>query len=159
MITYDQANNRFNFRVAGIAINKGRVLLHRCEGVDFWALPGGRVELQEDTKTTIIREMKEEIDEAITVERLVWCCENFFRHMSKDYHELCFYYLITFNEDASILKRQGAFEASEIDGAMLTYKWFEFDEIKALYLLPDFLKEGLLDLPATMAHIIYNELE
>ena len=159
MITYDESNNKFNFRVAGISYNEGKVLLHRYEGFDFWALPGGRAELGEDTRTTIIREMKEELNEEISVERLVWCCENFFRHIGKDFHELSFYYLISFSDESKILVKQGDFEVKEIDGSILTYRWFKLDELRDLYLVPEFLKDGLIDLPSSIEHIIYNELE
>lgn len=33
----------FNYRVAGIWIKNGYVLLHRFVNDDFWTLPGGRV--------------------------------------------------------------------------------------------------------------------
>jgi len=37
----------FNFRAAGIILDGDWVLLHRAEIDDFWAPPGGRVELGE----------------------------------------------------------------------------------------------------------------
>lgn len=56
-ISYEQNNNKFNFRVAGIVMDAGRVLLHTTEQDDFWNLPGGRVELNETTEAAIVREM------------------------------------------------------------------------------------------------------
>ena len=47
MITFEEGEVGFNYRVVGIAVNGNQVLLHRAENDDFWSLPGGRVELLE----------------------------------------------------------------------------------------------------------------
>lgn len=62
MITFERGTSKFNFRVAGVAIHNNKILIHMYEGFDFWALPGGRAELQETTIETIKREMKEELN-------------------------------------------------------------------------------------------------
>ena len=48
MITYDVGQIRFNYRVVGVAVEDGHVFLHRDAIDDFWAMPGGRAELQEE---------------------------------------------------------------------------------------------------------------
>lgn len=63
MITFERENNKFNFRVSGIAIHNNRLLLHTTLTDDFWNLPGGRVEFNESTDQTIIREFKARTDE------------------------------------------------------------------------------------------------
>ncbi len=70
MITFTREGVRFNHRVAGIAIDDGRVLLHQFEGEDFWALPGGRAELLEPATETLRREMREELAIEVDVIRL-----------------------------------------------------------------------------------------
>jgi ADP-ribose pyrophosphatase YjhB (NUDIX family) len=62
MITMTRNNARFGMRVAGVAIHERHVLLHRAEHDDFWALPGGRVEMLEPADVSLKREMKEEMD-------------------------------------------------------------------------------------------------
>ncbi|MGD0032945.1 hypothetical protein SLT67_16395 [Paenibacillus illinoisensis] len=49
-ISYERNNSKFNFRVAGIVMDVGRVLLHKTEQDDFWNLPGGRVEMMRRQK-------------------------------------------------------------------------------------------------------------
>ena len=83
MITFVRNNVRFGLRVAGIAIHKGHVLLHRAECDDFWALPGGRGELLEPAVAALKREMKEEMDADVTVVRLLWVLENFFEYRTQ----------------------------------------------------------------------------
>ena len=45
MITFEENHVRFTNRIVGIALDRDRVLLHRTDDMDFWALPGGRAEL------------------------------------------------------------------------------------------------------------------
>jgi 8-oxo-dGTP pyrophosphatase MutT (NUDIX family) len=70
MITFNRSDECFNFRVAGIAIDNDHVLLHRAVGETFWTCPGGRAEIGETTSQTLVREIKEELNEDIEVVRL-----------------------------------------------------------------------------------------
>ncbi len=70
---------RFHYRVAGVATHDGRVLLHRSENDDFWSLPGGRTQHSESAAAALRREMREELGAEVTVVRLLWVVENFFR--------------------------------------------------------------------------------
>lgn len=57
-------NNSFHARASAIIYNKDKtkVLLFKVEdGRDFYLLPGGRIEFNEDSLTAIKREIKEEI--------------------------------------------------------------------------------------------------
>ena len=48
MLTFDLEGERFMYRVAGVAVIDGRVLLRQFEGEDdFYVVPGGRVEMRE----------------------------------------------------------------------------------------------------------------
>ena len=58
MITFDHNNSRFTYRVAGVALHAGRVLLNTVQGFDFWFLPGGRCELREAATEALMREMR-----------------------------------------------------------------------------------------------------
>jgi 8-oxo-dGTP pyrophosphatase MutT (NUDIX family) len=78
MIRVDKGDARFNYRVAGVAVHDDSVLLHKADGDDFWAFPGGRAELGERAEQTLLREMREEIGVAVEVGRLLWDVENFF---------------------------------------------------------------------------------
>jgi ADP-ribose pyrophosphatase YjhB (NUDIX family) len=63
-------NQVFIYRVAGIAYDKERILLHKSENSSFWALPGGACEFGELGKEALEREMKEEIKADVKIENL-----------------------------------------------------------------------------------------
>ena len=44
--------------------------------------------MQETAEETLKREMREEMQTDITVQRLLWVVENFFQHGGKAFHEL-----------------------------------------------------------------------
>ncbi|WP_105616441.1 NUDIX hydrolase [Vallitalea okinawensis] len=155
MICFDRGKNRFNLRVAGVSIYNGRVLLHRTEKDDFWALPGGRNEFNEFSEQTLVREMKEEIDEVVEVNRLLWIVENFFEHESKEFHETSFYYLMDFNEDSLVLTKE-EFRGIEGDGYLI-YKWFDIEDIDEVEVYPTFIKKKLLNLSPEIEHIMVRE--
>ncbi len=70
----------FNLRAAGVWIDDGHVLLQGDAREDFWALPGGRVELMEPAEVALRRELREELafGEQTEIGRLLWVVQNFF---------------------------------------------------------------------------------
>src|SRR4051794_23288156 len=94
MIRFDKDNNRFNYRVVGVAFRHDKVLLHQAAGDDFWALPGGRAEFGESAEQTLKREMIEELDAEVEIVRLLWFVENFFTYADLNYHEIALYFLM-----------------------------------------------------------------
>lgn len=155
MITFNQGDECFNFRIAGIALDDNYALLHRSEGEAFWTFPGGRAEIGETASQTLIREMKEELNEDIEVIRLLWLVENFFDYAQKNYHELAFYFLMQFPKRSPYLVKNKSFRGME-GGIPMEFKWFPVDcnVLKDLPLLPSFLQHSLSNLPNSVAHIV-----
>ncbi|RCW45445.1 NUDIX hydrolase [Paenibacillus prosopidis] len=147
MITFEKENNKFNFRVAGIAIHDNRILLHTTLKDDFWNLPGGRVEFNESTDLTILREIKEELDIEVRIEELLFVNEDFFEYDGKKYHEICFYYLITFPLGHEIIRIDDEFYGIEDEGRLI-FKWFLIDQLIELNVYPEILRTELLKLKA-----------
>jgi ADP-ribose pyrophosphatase YjhB (NUDIX family) len=92
MISVDVGCFRFQLRAAAVVIHDRFVLLHRLEGDEFWALPGGRVEPGEDARSALIREMGEELTETVKCDELLYVVENFFAHAGKPNHEIGLYF-------------------------------------------------------------------
>ncbi len=155
MITFDRDNVRFTNRIVGVALDRGRVLLHRTDDMTFWALPGGRAELLEPSPETLVREMQEEIDTEVQVDRLLWVAENFFEYGPRSYHEIGFYYLMHLPVD-SPLRDQPSFLGHE--GHMPVYfEWHPVASLENVVLYPTFLRTGLKSIPASVVHIIHTD--
>jgi 8-oxo-dGTP pyrophosphatase MutT (NUDIX family) len=112
VIRFDDGGRRFNYRIVGVAIHDGLVLLHRAGDEPFWTLPGGRAEMGEAAEQTIRREIREELSTDVEVLRLLWLVENFFDYDGVSYHELALYFLIRFPPDSAPLT-QNAFESTD----------------------------------------------
>ena len=134
----------FNYRVAGILIKNEHVLIHKQVNDLHWAIPGGRVEVLEDSQTSIIREMKEELGYKVKVENLLWVTENFFEYNNRNFHELGFYYHISLKEDEINFQTE-AFHG--LEGERLIYKWTPIRELEHIPLFPEFLRTGLKQIP------------
>ena len=61
-------------RVSVIVIEEGKILLvcHEKEGRTYWVLPGGGVDFGETLEEAAVRELKEETNLDITVDKLVF---------------------------------------------------------------------------------------
>lgn len=142
MLTFERQNNKFNFRVAGIAIHNNKILLHTTPDHDYWVLPGGRVEFNESTSDGIVREIQEELGVFVHVDRLSYVHELIFTEDAKNFHELGFYYLISLPENNEITDKESEFNGIE-DGGRLIFRWFSFDELNQIEVYPEFIKRDI----------------
>ena len=77
-IKIDTNEGKFKFRVCGILKHNDKYLTVKMNSNNFYCLPGGHVELGEDTQTAVLREMHEELGYEIVIKKLVAINENFF---------------------------------------------------------------------------------
>lgn len=57
-IVFPTEQGKFNYRVEGVWIKNGHVLLHKDSNDTNWSLPGGRVKMTEESKTALKREFQ-----------------------------------------------------------------------------------------------------
>ena len=143
----------FNYRVAGIWIEDGHVLLHKDVNESNWSLPGGRVEIAEESQVSIKREFREELNLDITVNGLVWIVENFFEYDGKDIHEIGLYFSVSSQTFIEI--NDTPFNG--IEGDRLIYKWTPIEELKDIELYPEFLRAEIKNLPKNTEHIVQRQ--
>lgn len=158
-IRFDDQGRRFNARVAGLALRDGHLLVHRAVHEPFWVIPGGTAELGEDSRATLVREMREELGVKAEVGRLVFLVENFFRLEGSSWHEFGWYYLMDLPE-AFPFSTDDRIIHEVVDGKhRLEFKWAPATRttLEALPLLPVFLADRIQDLPETTGHIIWND--
>jgi ADP-ribose pyrophosphatase YjhB (NUDIX family) len=159
MISAQIGSARFHFRVAGVWLKERHVLLQGDTREDFWALPGGRVEITERAEDALRRELREELAlDGAAIERLLWITQNFFSYpeWGGDQHELGLYFLIAPRQaDAD---RYGdlarAYPCAEPDST-LTFRWFPVATLSSV-IRPTFLATALRDLP-TQPTLIAHE--
>lgn len=155
MITYTEGKTRFNYRVAGVTLSAGKILLQRLEQDGFWVLPGGRCELLENSATALRREYAEELGVLPTIVRPLWLVENFFVYDDLSFHELPMIYKTDLPRD-SVPYSLEEFSGKET-AVRLRFKWFPLDEVGSITLYPSFLRKRLDPLPERLEHIIHHE--
>ena len=154
MITFDRGNLRFSYRVAGVAIHDGKVLLQKPVEGGFYFLPGGRAELQESAGETLRREMQEELHVDATIGRLLWVVENFFEHNGKTFHELGLYFLMAFADDSPVVDASRTILVEETNHKFIL-QWYALDGLDSIQLYPSFLQTALQSLPDGTEHIVH----
>ena len=156
MISFDLGNHKFQLRAAAVIVHEGSALLHRVKSDDFWALPGGRVELGEDSSHTVVREMYEELHASVTCHRLLFLVENFFLAQGKLNHEIGMYFEAALAPDSHVLGKAESYAGVEAN-SNLEFRWFRQCELQSIDLRPAFLKKSLAEPVLSFAHIVQRE--
>jgi ADP-ribose pyrophosphatase YjhB (NUDIX family) len=151
MIQFPTDRGTFNYRVGGIAVADGHVLLQRVEPDHFWVLPGGRPVMMEAARETLRREMREETGLAAEVGRLVWIVENFFEWAGSRYHEIGLYFEMTVSP-VSLHPFKGREGELEID-----FAWFPLSSLP--FIQPRFIADRLGRLPVSTEHVVWVDGE
>lgn len=118
---------------AAIIINNNKILLTQRgygEYKDKWEFPGGKIEENETKEETIIREIKEELDASIKVEKF----------LTKVEYDYTSFYLKMNVFIASLTSSHLLFKEHE------SYKWIDVSELNALDAL-DLLPADRLIIP------------
>lgn len=143
----------FKFRVSGVIIKDGKVLLVEMDDAGFYCLPGGHVELGETTEEAMIREMKEETTKDTYIKKYLGNIENFFVNKHNvSIHEIAFYYLMDFKDDD--INDLSRVENDEGTLVKLKFKWFNLKELDSVNIKPIFLKEILTKDNLEFGHLI-----
>ena len=149
----------FSYRVAGICVENGRVLLQTTTGEDrSFAFPGGHVAFQETNAETLRREFREEIGAEVRVGELKWVAEVFFPWGDKPCHQICLYYLVELTD--SHTPREGMFLAKEhLEGRSfdLEFHWVPLEEVEKLEVYPTNCPALLKKLDEGVQHFVYRE--
>ena len=157
MISFEVGGSIFNYRVAGLAVDGDRVLLHRAEIDDFWSLPGGRVEAGESSQRALVREMREEIGVDVVVGRLLWVAENFFEYAGDRHHEVGLYFLMELPHRRLPAGGSNEFEGLEDSSLRLFFRWFAPGDLDEIVVKPPFLSRALRAIPTEPTHVVEHQ--
>jgi ADP-ribose pyrophosphatase YjhB (NUDIX family) len=158
MLSFSFGDKRFNYRIVGIALREGHVLLHKEDREEFWSLPGGRAEWFEPSPETLRREMIEELGAEVEVGPLLWVVENFYRQEGQTRHELALYYRIELTQDPRWADLSQPTRGIEAETPM-TFRWFPLEALGDLPLFPAFLAGALREPMTGIRHIIHQDTE
>lgn len=153
-LTFKSPEGAFNYRVAAIIVNDGRLLVLQDEGIPHDYLPGGRVHLGEPAEAALARELREELDIVLPLHRLVFIAESFFTLMGTRYHELCLYHLM--DAPTELLARGESFTRAE-GNEVHHFRWVRFEELRGMSFFPIFLKERIFSLPDAPEFISHQD--
>ena len=158
-ILFKREDGVFSYRVAGICVQNGRVLLQTTTGEDrSFAFPGGHVAFGETNGETLIREFREEIGADVSVGELKWVAEIFFPWGDKLCHQICLYYLVELRDSG--IPMDGAFLGKEhLEGRKfdLEFHWVPIGEVGKLEVYPTQAPELLKKLHEGVQHFVYRE--
>ena len=156
-ISFDQGNQKFNYRVCAMILSENRILAMHDERSPYFYLPGGRVKMGETAEQAVVREIREELGVTMKIARPLWLNQAFFTEDVDGvrYHELCIYFLMDLS-NTDLLERGSGFTLTEGKHTH-TFEWLAFDRLKDEYFYPIFLKKQIFDLPK--AFTIRTELE
>jgi len=152
-VEIDSAEWLFQPRVAAVFMYRDHVLLQGALDGPFWVLPGGRLLPLELTADALVRTMRWELGQEVTIQRLVWVMEYVTPIGGRPVHQLGFYYEVTRPENSPFLDL-GRDHAGTERGHDLSLRWFPIDALADLPLFPEFLRTALRQLPSNPEHIV-----
>ena len=157
-ILFKTEDHVFSYRVGGILVENGKVLLQRDKNGDH-AVIGGHVSFMEQAKDTLVREYMEELHVKIGVDELVAVQENFFMWGDKPCHQVHFYYHVHLTDDT--FPREGEIAGfDQLDNLRvdLDFVWVPMEQLQNISVYPRGI-ERLLEKQNGVIHFVYNELE
>lgn len=154
-IKIDNLSGNFKFRVNGILMHDEEILVVKMDNNPFYCLPGGHVKLGEDSKSAVIREIKEETGYDSHINKLVTTTENFFvRKNGKKIHELGFYYLLHLDDKEEVHNKEYETTEENEEKINLHFKWVPINELKNIDFKPQEVKEKLENGNIDFQHLI-----
>ena len=156
-ISFNQENQRFNYRACAMIISENRILAMHDERSPYFYLPGGRVKMGETAEQAVVREIWEELGVKLKIARPLWLNQAFFTEEVDGirYPELCIYFLMD-SSNTDLSERGNSFIRMEGKHTHV-FEWLEFDRLKNEYFYPIFLKNQIFNLPKEFT--IRTELE
>lgn len=166
VITIKNKDSRFGVRVAAIIYNNDmtKVFMQRQGNHDFYMFPGGRLEIHEDAKTAIIRELDEELGIREDDIYLKYIAENFISFPNQKYHEIGFYFITKIDEQKYQYISDNEYDSLDEDNdGKSKFRWIDIDELDDISIMPKYMKDKLFDKNveqnAQIEHVIYREYD
>lgn len=149
-IDFEKSNNRFQSRASAIIYNenKDKILLFKVDdGRDYYMLPGGRIEFNEDSIHAIKREIYEELGLDLEFE-LCSIQENFVKKDDNNITQYCFCFKSTYrgkvaNDPIPCKDNNGQF-----------FYWVDINDLDKIKIVPTSTYDLVKAESNTVIHII-----
>lgn len=144
----------FNYCARAIIKQDEKFLLICVNDAPYYHLPGGHVEIGENSEAAVIREIKEEVGIDIELGKLILMNEQFYTKNGVDIHSMVLYYLAIPKEK---IATQNLVRIEEEANKMIKneLRWVTCEELKNIDLRPQLVKNLMLDNDLeTLRHVI-----
>lgn len=158
-ILYKEQDLVFSYRVGGILIHDGNILLQKPAGEDY-SIIGGHVARMETTKETLRREFAEELHANVDVGDLMAVGEVFFPWGTRPCHQIALYYRITLQEDSSV-PLEGSFHGyDDLDHQRmnLEFVWVPLEKLPEITVYPPELIPHILSGSRETKHFVSDQI-
>ncbi len=144
----------FKLRVSGILVKDNKILTVQINNNDFFCLPGGHIELNEDSKEAVIREFVEETNISVKIKSQIAITENFFTNINGyKVHEIGIYYLLEANGNINT-EDFNKIEKDKNEETFLNFKWVNTKDIDKINFKPKFLVDKIIKHDYQFEHVI-----
>ncbi len=128
-------NYNFKVRLGVVLLKDEKLLLVRQNNRPFWVFPGGTLEIEEGLAECAVREMKEEIDLDVSIEKTLYLADFLLAHPEGVKHTI----------DVFMLARYQAGEPTmTLDENLNEMGFFTLDEVRQMPVEPGVAKTQLL---------------
>ena len=95
-------SSTFRYRARAIIESADKIAIMRVDDAGYYHLPGGHVSIGETSGQTLVREIREELDFDVEIDKLVCVGERFYTKLAESIHELVFYYTVKFKSEVPL---------------------------------------------------------
>lgn len=134
----------FHVRTCGIIKQENKFLIMKVNKTSYYHIPGGHIEIGEDSEQAVIREIKEEIGCDVKETKLFSIQENFWTRNNKKCHGIEFYYIIKLKQQLQMQECE-KIENDKGEEKLLHFKWVTLEELKDIDLRPSTIKDILIN--------------
>ena len=153
VITMQEEGTRFGARVGAIIYNEDKTkILIENQHDKRYMFPGGRIDVHEDSKTSIERELIEELNLKTDL-NLKYIVEMFIKSPKTKYHEIGFYFVTKINEKFI----ENNFKSLDGDSYFI---WVSIKDLNKYNMLAKPIQDKVINNEITdnvLEHIVYRE--
>lgn len=134
----------FNYCARAIIEHDEKILIICVNDASYYHLPGGHVEIGESSEKAVVREIKEEADIDIKIDKLILANEQFYDKNNINNHSLILYYLAKPKGNVStenfVRMEKGTTKTTKNE-----LRWVTREELSNIDLRPQLIKNFIIN--------------